>query len=126
MKKLEKKILDKVYRFETKRTIKETVVKTGLILLSLLTLGYVAYSVFQQLQSAQALDLLQLFQEDFETIKMYIAEVADTLYQELPKNEIVILLIAFITLIILLLFFAKNFAKIKQRTKAIIKFWFKK
>ncbi len=125
MRKLEKKILKKVYSFETKRTITEIILRIGSILVVIAAGTVVVVSLLRQLIEQQTLDMLEIFQEDKEIIKQYLSDVLNTFYQELPKNETIWVIILFIFFILLILFFIKNFEKINNRIKALKIYWFK-
>ena len=81
--------------------------------------------ILQKLAEQQTLDLLQLFQEDIETIRMYIGEIMYTLFEELPKFETVSVLILLIISVTLILISIKNFGKIKNKILALKKYWLK-
>lgn len=123
MKKLEKKILKKVYAFETKRTVTELIIKIGSICIVIIAGVFVVSSLIRQLVEQQSLDMFQIFQEDREIIRQYLGDVLNTFYQELPKNEAMWSIILTILFIFLVLIFIHNFEKISNRIKALKKFW---
>lgn len=123
MKTLEKKILNKVYGFETKRTFADLFLRiVGIGTFSFLGITFMV-SIFNQLRTQQTLDLLELFSEDYEVIKKNIADVAFIFYGELPKHETLMVVVALILLIIFILTLIKNFAKIKNKISSIIIYW---
>lgn len=123
MKKLEKKILKKVYAFETKKTITELLIEIGSICIVIIAGVFIVSSLIKQLIEQQSLDMFQIFQEDKEIIKQYLGDVLNTFYQELPKNEAMWSIILTILFIFLVLIFIHNFEKISNRIKALKKFW---
>jgi len=125
MKTLQKQILKKIYSFETKRTILELIVRISSIFLIVGAGTMVFIHILQKLAEQQTLDLLQLFQEDIETIRMYIGEIMYTLFEELPKFETVSVLILLIISVTLILISIKNFGKIKNKILALKKYWLK-
>lgn len=126
MKKLEKKILKKVYAFETKRTLFELIFRIGSII-AVITAGFfVILNIIKQLIEQQTLDLFQLFKEDTETIRRYIGEVTHTFYEELPKFESIIVIVLGVIFIILLLIFIQNFEKIRNKIQALKRYWLKR
>lgn len=125
MKKLEKKILNKVYMLETKRTITELVLRFGTIFITIILGCILLINIYQQLAYQQTLDLFQLFQEDTDTIRMYIGEVMRTFYEELPKFESMTVVMLGIAFIFMVLIFIHNFGKIKNKIQALKKYWFK-
>lgn len=122
---LEEKILNRVYRFETKKTLSELIIRVGTIIIAIFATASFGIFVFQQLQEQQTLDLLQIFQEDVDTARMYIGEVASTLYQETPKQEFLIFVVALMCVIVFGLLFVKNFEKMRKRVLSILRYWLK-
>lgn len=124
MSKLEKKILKKVYSFETKQTLSQLILRL-LLMVSLTTIAILFVTiVMDELREQQTLDMLEIFNENYVIIKENIMEVLTTFFQELPMIET--LFIALIVFIFLVLFlkFILNFTKIKNKIQAIIKYWF--
>lgn len=124
MKKLEKKILDKVYRFETKKTVGQ-IVGEIVGLATVIFFGYIFISLFfdQVFQQGTA-DLLENFFDDWEIVKKYLTDTVFIIFEETPKELLLLILICLVILAVLIYIFAKNFAKIKNRLKVLIKFWF--
>lgn len=124
MKKLEKKILKKVYFFETRQTLSELVIRllamVSLILGSILLCVFVVRELIQQ----QTLDVLEIFFEDLGVIKENVGEVTSTFLQELPKVEMLLAIVAIILSFLLVVKFMHNFAKVKNKINSIVKFWF--
>ena len=126
MKKLEKKILNKVFWFETKKTAGQIIGEVvglatagffGLIFLSLF---------FDQVVRQGTADLLSNFFEDWEVVKDYFSDTVYIIFEEIPKELLALIIICLIIFIVLVYLFIKNFVKIKNRAKALIKFWFKR
>ncbi|MBI2641808.1 hypothetical protein HYW87_04435, partial [Candidatus Roizmanbacteria bacterium] len=92
MKNLEKKIVKKIYAFETKRTITEIVIELfGLLLLGFLIFIFISVIVDQFIEE-ETLDTFQLLREDIEVVQKYFVDVLSTLYYETPRLQLVILL----------------------------------
>src|SRR3989344_4455218 len=121
MKKLEKKILKKVYSFETKDTL--TNISLRLILMTGLTILVILFLTltFEELNQQQTLDIFEIFYEDFIIFKENIFEVATTLFGELPIIEAFFSLAITVILFFLLIKFIYNFVKIKNKIYSIIK-----
>ncbi len=120
-KNLEKKILDKVYQFEAKRTTVEILLKiTVFIFLSGLIFIFAKF-FFNILKTQKTLDLLEIFKEDTEVLKRYFFDNLFLLFFELPKALLFILFIFLSLLVFLLLTVIKNFKKIKNRIKSLLK-----
>ena len=123
MKKLEKKILDKVYRFETKKTASQIIGElVGLI--TVVFFGYIFISLFfDQVFQQGTFDLLENFFDDWEIVKKYLADTVFIIFEETPKELLLLILICLVILAVLIYIFTKNFVKIKNRLIALIKFW---
>ncbi len=126
MNKLEKKIVQKVYKLEARRTILEIIIRILLIVLFGFLGGVFLFQLVNQYRIQQTFDLLEIFNEDIEIIKEFFADVIDTFYQETPKETFVLVLIFIILLFIALLTFTRNYGKIKNRMRALMKFWARK
>jgi len=126
MKKLEKKIIEKAYQYETKRTISELFVKLFLLVLSLFSGLIIAQAIITVYIAQQTLDLLQIFSEDIEVIRNYFGDVLQTFYEETPKDLLVLLVIIIIFGFGILLTIFQNFGKIKNRIRSIVAFKRKK
>lgn len=126
MKKLEKKIIKKVFLIETKRTVSEVLLR----ILGILVLAFVAFFIgsliWEIFQEQRTLDLLEIFQEEMEIVRKYSYDVLVQFYRETPKELVAIFTSGIIVLIILLIGIVKNYKRIKNRLRSILVFWFKK
>lgn len=124
MSQLEKKILKGVYSFETKQTLTDLLLR--LISIISFTLGGLMLIVFilEELAQQQTMDVFEIFSEDIETIRENFLEVIGTFFQEAPKGEILIALLTIILAIVLILKIMLNFARVKNKLKSLIKYWF--
>lgn len=123
MKKLEKKILKKIYQFEVKRTATEIFFKSAAFIffgLAFFLLGSIFYEI---LKEQKTFDLFEIFSEDFEVIKRYFLDNIWLVFFELPKILLIILLIFTSLFIFLILTMVNNFKKIKNRVKSLLKHW---
>lgn len=123
MKKLENKIVKKVYVMETKRTLLEIVIRSAFIILLAVFSIFLVADIINILVEQQTLDMFQLFQENQEVIRRYFGEVMSTFYIEAPKLEIGFTIVLMLVVVALILLFMKNFGKIKNKIHAIGKFW---
>ena len=73
------------------------------------------------LSEQQTLDLLDLFKEDFEIISDNLADVLYTFYLEMPLELTLILIVSIILLLTTLIFFIRNFGRIKKKFIAVRK-----
>lgn len=126
MKKLEKKIIEKTYAYETRHTLGSLLIKILLIIISAISAVILAQAIMIQYQTQQTLDLLQIFSEDFEVVKKYLGEVIQTFYEETPKRLLLLFTIFLVIGIFLILTLVKNFGKIRNRIRSIIRYKHKK
>lgn len=124
MKKLEKKILDKVYQFETKKTVSQ-IISEILGLVTVIFFGYIFISLFiDQIFQLGTFDLLGNFFDDWEVVNKYLTDTVFIIFEETPKELLLLIFIYLVILVILIYLFFKNFVKIRNRLVALIKFWF--
>ncbi len=121
--KLENTILDKIYKFESKKTAQFLSIRLGLFLLFLIVSIGLVISVINQLVEQQTLDLLQIFQEDVATIKLYIIDVVGTMFEEFPKLQTAAIIGALLICLVIILTFIKNFGKIRNKLKILLDYW---
>jgi hypothetical protein len=120
---LEKNILKKVYKYEAKKTYKTILILWAIFFLAQFLIFILGSTLYHVLKQQETLDLLDLFNENFEIIKENFFDVLYVFYVESPH----FLLFAFISVLLGLLatlfFGIKNFRKIKKRLSAINKFF---
>jgi len=122
MKKLEKKILKKVYFWEAKRTVFDLVLKIILFFSSGLFLFILGQIFFEILVEQKTLDLLNFFNEDFEVVKKYFLENIFILFFEIPKFLLLLILIFLSIFSLVILTLIKNFYTLKNKIKSFFKF----
>lgn len=126
MNKLEKKIIKGIFSYETRHTLLSVVFRL-LAILSFTLAGIIwAYFIIQELIYQQTWDIFEIFREDLAVIRENIWEVLGTFSEEIPKIDIILAVCTLVLAVYLALKFVKNFAKVKNRIKSIIKFWFKR
>lgn len=123
MKKLEEKIIRKVYKIETKSTFIKLLTTTIIVLGSISVGAFLAVSVYSQLVEQQTFDLLDIFQEDISVIKQYIADVLYTFYLETPKLTLLLSLGGLAIGLIGVTISLRNFGRIKNKVLSIRKYW---
>ncbi len=122
---LQKKILKKVYKYETLKTLGYLLTRALAVILLFLGMIFLLQAIIQYYLASQTLDLLQLFTEDFDTIRQYFWDTLYIIYIESPKFRLTILGIIIFLFLILILTIVKNFVKIKRKVSLLIKFWIK-
>lgn len=114
-KSLQDKILTEIYNFEKKRT-RFWIMKY--LVVSLLTLSaflFVLITTLNILNSQQTLDVLEIFQQDFDIISRYWNDALSTVIEETPIDSQIELLLLIVALLVLVIVFIKNFKKIRNR-----------
>lgn len=125
MKKLEEKIIKKIYRMETKKTFEQIMAETILIVIISLSSVFMLSIIVEILNEQASFDLFDFLRDDFETIKDYFFNNSLLFIQELPLPLVYILIGLLLFLIWLLFILIKNYNKIKNRLVSLYKFWFK-
>lgn len=94
-----------------------------LAIFSLLGLASVILFVaFEMISDQGTLDLLQLFGEDKEVISEFWKDTLQTFWEELPKTNLVVGLLAVVTLVILIFALRKKIAIIIKKIKILVKY----
>ena len=124
MKQLEKKILKKIYFFETQQTFLQLFLRI-LAMVSFFLAGIIwIYYIVQELIYQQTLDIFEIFREDLMIIRENFWEVAGIFTEEAPMLEIVLAISTLVISVYLIVKFIVNFVKIKNKLNSLIKFWF--
>lgn len=117
MKKLQKKILKKVVSWEKKQIILFLFKTFFFFLIVFFILFFIFRKIIKILNTFQSWVVFEIFFENFEVLRRYGKEVLYTLYLEIPKLWIILLLIG----ILILLWWIKNsLLKIKKVKNKII------
>ncbi|MEK7495570.1 MAG: hypothetical protein AAB788_02640 [Patescibacteria group bacterium] len=125
MKKLEDKIIRKIYRIEAEKTIGQIISEVSLFILLFLSSLFIFSIIVEILNEQASFDLFDFLRDDFEIIRENFFNNSLLFVQELPLPLTYILIGLSLLLIWLLYVFAKNFNKIKNKLISLYKFWFK-
>ncbi len=124
MKKIEKKIIEEVYRLETKRTFLQ-VIRRIFELLILVFLGYLFISILvEEWFRQQTLDLLLNFTEGIEVAGHYFFDNLMIVYQETPKTLQLLILFLLVLIGLFVRSIAKNKKIMQNKVRVLVKFWF--
>jgi len=123
MKNFEKKILKRIYLWETRKTIIEIILKATLFFSSFLFLIIFLQVFFEILNEQKSFDLLNFFGEDFVVIKRYFLDNIVIFWFEMPKLLLLLILVFFISTSLILLILIKNFNIFKNKVKSLIKYF---
>lgn len=116
---IEKKIMNRIFRFEKKRILFNILVFFLFLLSVSLLFFFVGKFVFRQLLEQQTLDLLTIFFADLETILAFGKDSLTTFWLESPHEQLLFLIILFILLITSLAVFLLRLPKISRKIKTI-------
>ena len=125
MKKLEEKIIKKIYRIETKKTVGQIINEAVLIIIMTLASMFMFSVIVEILNEQTSFDLFDFLRDDFETIRSYFVNNLLLFVQELPFPLIYIFFALLLILIWLICISFKNYNKVKNKLVSIYKFWLK-
>jgi hypothetical protein len=122
-KKIEDKIIKKIYIYETERTTFEIVIKTVLISVGILFLFLSLVAAWEVMVEQQTLELITYIIYDFQNGIDNIFNIGLSLYHESPK----LLILTLILLIALLFHIIFNLVRrrryLKNKIRLIFKYW---
>lgn len=121
MKSLEKKILNKVYFWEAKRTVFDLILKIILFFSSGLFFLILGEIFIEILKEQKTWDLLNFFNEDFEVIKKYFLDNIFIFWLEIPKFLLLLILFFLVLFSLIILTLIQNFHILKNKVKSLIK-----
>ena len=113
--KMEKDIIQSIYQFESKRTTRNIFFFAFIIVALLFLITFFANLAYEILKEQQTLDLLSVFQEDFEVIQNNIGDIIDTFWEESPQTLLFLLFFFIMAFLTTLYLITANFKKIKNR-----------
>ncbi|MEK7079539.1 MAG: hypothetical protein AAB929_05710 [Patescibacteria group bacterium] len=123
MKKLEDKIIKKMYVLEAKKTGLSLITKTILFFLFGLLAIFFTQILREVFFETGSDNIFEIFQEDWQVIAKHGMDVIFSLYQEIPKPLILVIFISFCISLLALLTFIKNFGKIRHKVIALLRYW---
>ncbi len=125
MKKLEDKIINKIYKIEVKKTIGQIIGEVVLIILVTLSFIFIFSVIVEILNEQTSFDRFDFLRDDFETIRDNFLNNSLLFVRELPPLLTYILIGLLLSLIWLLFISFKNSNKIKNKLVSFYKFWLK-
>ena len=123
MKTLEDKIINRIFRYEARKTILTLVVEFLAILFLILAVIITGQVIFEILNEQQSFDFFQLFGENFEVVKKFFFDTVYIFYLQLPKILVLFWLLFLSGLCFLILTSIKNFTRIKNKINSLLKIW---
>ena len=125
MKKLEEKIIKKIYRMEAEKTIGQIISEVSLAILLVFSSLFIFSVIVEILNEQASFDLFDFLRDDFEIIRDNFFNNLLLFIQELPLPLIYILIGLSLLLVWLLYIVIINSNKIKNKLVSIYKFWLK-
>lgn len=125
MKKLENKIINKIYKLETKKTLSQILGEVIFTIFIIFSSIFIFSIIIEILNEQGSFGLLEFYRSDLEVIKYYLIQNTWSFIQELPFPLICILIILVVIFVLTIFVFLKNFNKIKTKLISLYKFWFK-
>ncbi len=122
-KQLEEKIINKIYRYETKKTSLKILLEGVVLFLLLVSVILFSIVFVRIIAEQQTVELLHLFEENGEVIRQYLWNTIQTLYYEIPKALLLFIILGISGMIILSLYIVKNYRRAIRRIKLLIKYW---
>ncbi|MFA6005690.1 MAG: hypothetical protein WC775_04365 [Patescibacteria group bacterium] len=126
MKKLEDKILNKVYVFETKKTFMSAMVKIMSVCMLLVATGTFAYMIIQTFIERETMSVIDIFQENMQALHTYILDVAYVILIETPQPHMAFFIIGIVALFITLWVFIRNRSRISNKIRSLVRYWGRK
>ena len=126
MKKLEDKIINRIYKIETRKTIEKIISEASLIILIVLSSLFIFSVIVEILNEQSSFDLFDFLRDDFETIRSFFVNNLLLFVQELPLPLIYIFFGLLLILIWLIYISFKNYNIVKNKLVSLYKFWVKK
>ena len=126
MKKLEDKIINRIYKIETRKTIEKIISEASLIILIVLSSLFIFSVIVEILNEQSSFDLFDFLRDDFETIRSFFVNNLLLFVQELPLPLIYVFFGLLLILIWLVYISFKNYNIVKNKLVSLYKFWIKK
>ena len=126
MKKLEAKIINRIYKIETRKTIEKIISEVSLIILISLSSIFIFSVIVDILNEQSSFDLFDFLRDDFETIRSFFVNNLLLFVQELPLPLIYVFFGLLLILIWLVYISFKNYNIVKNKLVSLYKFWIKK
>lgn len=123
MKKLETKIIKKIYSLETKKTAGYLLFRFLLVIFFLFLTFIFTTVTIDILNEQHSFDLLEFFRDDFEVVRKYFFGNLVDFYQELPQPLTHLLLTSIIVVLVIFFIIIKNLDKMKNKLFSIYKFY---
>lgn len=115
-----------MYELETKKTGASLVAKIFLFLFFGLASVFFIQILTEVFFETGSDNVFEILQEDWQVIAKHGIDIIFSLYQEIPKPLILIILISSCISLLVLLTFIKNFGKIRYKIISLLRYWTKR
>ena len=117
MKKLEDKIIDRVYVFETKKTLLSAVIKIVSIGMLVIATSTFALVIIETLNEKETFSVIDIFQENLQAVHTYLLDVVYVFFVEIPKLHALFFIVGLFVLVAVLWVFVKNMTRIRNKVR---------
>jgi len=124
MKKLEEKIINKIYKIELKKTIEQIVFKGIIFLITIFFSLFIFSIIIEILNEQSSFDLFDFLKDGIETVGDSMLNNLLLFIQELTMPLIFILLVLSLFVVWIIIVTLKNRNIIKNKFHSLYKFWF--
>jgi signal transduction histidine kinase len=126
MKKLEDRIIKKIYVLETKNTVINFMLKLAGILLSGAVAVFLVQILWEIFAEEQTFNILEIFTDDIEVVWEYLGNIFTVIFNETPLELLVPIGLAAALFLFIALTFILNFGKMKHKLTAAWNYWRRK
>jgi len=126
MKKLEDKIIDRVYVFETKKTLLSAVIKIVSIGMLVIATSTFALVIIETLNEKETFSVIDIFQENLQAVHTYLLDVVYVFFVEIPKLHALFFIVGLFVLVAVLWVFVKNMTRIRNKVRSLLRYWNRK
>lgn len=123
MKKLEDRILKKVYVMETRKTSLSFLVKSALFLVSGFTAFLFTQVLVELFTEERTFNVLEILNDDWEVVSHHLGDILYVFFAETPKIILLVVFLAALSTGWVVLTFVKNFGKMRHKVNALVRFW---
>lgn len=122
MKKLEDKIITKVFKIETERTFSYVLTRIALFTITVLLILFLSIITYEILRDQGSFDLIDFTGDDIEVVSRYLIDNIYIFYEETPKLLLFLTGMVIIGFGWLLIKAKSNYSKIRNKLISIYKF----
>lgn len=122
MKKLEEKIITRVYKIEARRTFSYVITRIIFFTVTILLILFLSAVTYEILKEQGSFDLINFAGDDIEVVSRYLMDNIYVFYEETPKLLLLLTGMVIIGFAWLLAKVISNFGRIRNKLISIYKF----